>query len=78
MTKPFILRTPDWQDDAACLGDDVRRAFPRTKEMAREFIHDNCDRCPVLEQCGEWADRFDVKDGVWGGVLRGRVYGETA
>lgn len=78
MTKPFMIRTPGWQDQAACLGETVAAAFPWTKQEAREFIRDNCDRCPVIEQCAAWATLHDVKCGIWGGVLYGEVAGEAA
>lgn len=65
-------------DQAACLDAPVCDAFPYSKARAWDFIRDNCDRCPVREQCAEWATLHDVKHGVWGGVLYGKVAGDQA
>lgn len=29
-----------------------------------------CSVCPVLKECGAFADRFNIEYGVWGGVKR--------
>lgn len=58
----------NWRDQAACLGEDVDRAFPQHKPDAYRFIQENCSWCPVRAQCA--ADRETRGDqyGIWGGV----------
>lgn len=31
-----------------------------------------CQWCPVVSECGSYADKHRIEWGVWGGVYRGR------
>ncbi len=75
MTAPFKMRAEPWMDRAACLGDDLDAAFPTCVREAREFIHRNCDRCPVLEECGTFAAKFKMEYGIWSGKVLGKDAG---
>lgn len=33
-------------------------------------LTDYCSRCTVRDECGAFADKFDIEYGVWGGVKR--------
>lgn len=37
----------------------------------REYAANHCGGCPVLRQCGEYADAAREREGVWAGVSRG-------
>lgn len=64
-----------WQDQAACLGEDTERAFQIQKALIGQFIADNCDRCPVREQC--LAFGAEERYGIWGGVYRNNPHSKT-
>jgi hypothetical protein len=60
-----------WRSEAACRHPSVPtwiffpgRGDRTTFQAAREV----CDRCPVHEQCLDFAMRAGVHDGVWGGL----------
>lgn len=64
-----------WRDYAACLDateEDERIIFPwgknpPTPEESEEWMRQNCDRCPVAQQCLDFALKTE-SEGVWGGV----------
>lgn len=54
-----------WRSRAACSGADVDLFFdPNTTAEALSY----CNRCPVREQCLEWALARGESDGVLGGL----------
>ena len=65
----------DWQHEAACRGQDAvyffapsyfeRREEKTAREARAKVI---CARCPVLEDCLEFALRVREHHGVWGGL----------
>lgn len=57
----------DWQSRAACLGMDPGIFFPVTDAEADE-VKAICARCPVAEECLEFALDTRQHDGVWGGL----------
>ena len=64
-----------WQDDALCKETDPEAFFPETMYAAKDAIA-VCQRCPVVDQCLEYAIQNDETSGVWGGVdftTRGRT-----
>lgn len=63
-----------WQFDAACRGEDSALFFApsyferREEKAAREArAKAICARCPVLDDCLEFALRVRESHGVWGG-----------
>ena len=78
----------DWTERAACRGVDTELFFPVSTqgpalaqiEQARAI----CARCPVLDDCLEFATRTGQRHGIWGGKTaeerragqryRGRAY----
>lgn len=65
-----------WRDRAACVGYDSEIFFPKLKDVkAIRKAQEVCSGCPVIEQCGRFADEHPRIDGysvqgVWGGRLR--------
>jgi len=70
-----------WRDEAACAGINPDLFFPgkgKTSRYAKRY----CQSCPVIVECGDYANRRDVrvdasergmkailgKYGVWGGL----------
>lgn len=66
----------DWVDDAICSQTDPEAFFPQhdpadphntTPAVAKAI----CQRCPVMDACGDWAIENNMEFGVWGGMTRG-------
>lgn len=64
----------DWMADALCRDYPADLFYPegqgpirKQKELEAQAV---CDRCPVKQKCGEWADKIGEPHGVWGGTLR--------
>ncbi|MGW5665488.1 WhiB family transcriptional regulator [Streptomyces sp. NPDC003758] len=61
-----------WRDRAACLRVDPDLFFPignsgPTLEQIDE-AKAVCGRCPVVEQCLDWAMEVGQVEGIWGGM----------
>ena len=65
-----------WQDRAACAGMDAQLFFAPDgeREQEREIRQAKaaaiCARCPVREQCLDYALRNSIRHGIWGGLAR--------
>ncbi|WP_329264342.1 MULTISPECIES: WhiB family transcriptional regulator [unclassified Streptomyces] len=61
-----------WRERAACLHVDPELFFPISNSgpLLRQIDEAKavCGRCPVAEQCLEWAVRVGQADGIWGGT----------
>jgi WhiB family redox-sensing transcriptional regulator len=59
-----------WRERAKCVGmGDVM--FPNGKpELTRQAVS-ICQSCPVVSECGRFAEEVREKSGVWGGRSRG-------
>ena len=80
------LRLPDkrsrvWMEQAACRGLGADLFFPDDRDVkTRKDAVEVCKRCPVFDECDDYAnglrDGLKVTDkeysGVWAGRLRGR------
>lgn len=74
-----VLRVPtdaDWRLAGHCsdLGDDTMFPLPANHPglLRAKAI---CVGCPVQAECRTYADRLDIRDGIWGGLTaaeRGR------
>lgn len=78
MTRPigslaWLTARPDWQADAACLGQGPDGWFPRrapgtaTADQVDE-AKAICHGCPAREACAQYALRHNIRHGVWGGL----------
>lgn len=79
-----LTRNYDWRDDSACRYEDPELHFPIGNTgpalVQIEQAKAVCRRCPVIEECLEWALQTRQESGVWGGLsederllLRGRT-----
>jgi len=57
----------NWKMEAACLDADPEMFFPEDGYSIRE-ARAICARCPVQEQCLEYAMKHSMEFGVWGGL----------
>ena len=62
--------THAWQDAAACAGDRDLDAWyaGHSQPDRRAYAVTVCGRCPVQENCGEFAIETDQRFGIWAGV----------
>lgn len=62
----------DWRHRAACIGEDPELFFPiGSTGTALEQVDAAkavCGRCPVTDDCLEWALETNQDAGVWGGL----------
>lgn len=79
MSKPVLLPEPmaatwEWQLDGLCRGMDSAVFFHPEgerghKRSAREEQAKRvCEKCPVMQQCREYAVSAGEPYGVWGGL----------
>ncbi|RZB13659.1 WhiB family transcriptional regulator [Streptomyces sp. F001] len=61
-----------WRERAACLHEDPDLFFPVGNTGPTLVQIDEakavCRRCPVMEQCLDWAIRVGQVEGIWGGM----------
>ena len=61
-----------WRERAACLRVDPELFFPISSSGPTLLQIDEakavCGRCPVMEQCLDWAVRVGQVEGIWGGT----------
>jgi WhiB family transcriptional regulator, redox-sensing transcriptional regulator len=62
----------EWLRRAACVGEDPELFFPvgtsgpALRDVAEAKLV--CARCPVMDDCLDWALRTGQTSGVWGGT----------
>jgi WhiB family transcriptional regulator, redox-sensing transcriptional regulator len=56
-----------WRENAACLDADPEIFFPVAGGNGLEAKR-VCERCPVIEECLEYALDSEIEEGVWGGL----------
>ncbi len=59
-----------WMTDAACLDTDTDLFFP-SEGSTRGHVNravSVCERCNVRDECLDYALRWKLQDGVWGGL----------
>lgn len=60
-----------WMPAGLCRGCDPGLFFPE-KERATDNVYTEarkiCHQCPVEAECGDYAIRFNIKHGMWGGL----------
>ncbi len=57
----------EWQDRALCAQTDPEAFFPEKGGSTRE-AKKICQRCPVRNECLEYALAHDERFGIWGGL----------
>lgn len=57
----------EWTGRARCRGLDPEQFFVRSLEQARGAIK-VCQRCPVRQECLDYAVAEGIEVGVWGGL----------
>ena len=67
--RPTRFSPPEWTKHALCARHDPDMWYPkrgdwRTEDKAKDI----CNRCPVKEQCLQYATENDEQWGIWGGV----------
>lgn len=62
----------DWRHNAVCREEDPELFFPIGNSgpalLQIEEAKAVCRRCPVIEQCLQWALESGQDEGVWGGL----------
>lgn len=65
-------RSTHWRERAACLHEDPELFFPiGNSGPTLAQIHAAkavCRRCPVVQQCLDWAVEVGHVEGIWGGT----------
>jgi WhiB family redox-sensing transcriptional regulator len=71
MARPQLVPSrTDWFDEAACRDVDTDIFFPPAEADAAA-AKEICARCPVREECLEFAlEASPAPEGVWGGLTR--------
>ena len=68
--EPFDAKSAtneQWQDRALCAQTDPEAFFPEKGGSTRE-AKKICQRCPVRNECLEYALANDERFGIWGGL----------
>ena len=55
-----------WMEDALCSQADPEAFFPDANAPLEVF--EVCRRCPVTDQCLDYALTHDIRDGIFGGL----------
>lgn len=66
--EPWWPTAEPWEASAACAAipiDDLDFFARNGWERARASLV--CERCPVRDECGDFAKRHRINEGVWGG-----------
>ena len=67
----FDLISPgssSWMDAALCAGSKHADAWFATTDKDSAHAAEVCSRCPVREQCLDYAIECGIEEGVWGGL----------
>ncbi len=68
MIREFTLRSITDRRDRSCIDVDASVFFPRQRTRgAVDYAKQFCDRCPITNECREYA-RIQDLDGIWGGT----------
>ena len=71
-----ILAETAWMVRGACFEKGTDDWFPDQEnptwsaQSRAKMAKRMCQGCVVRKDCGDYADRYDIQDGIWGGVLR--------
>lgn len=76
----FELEPTPWSTHAACAGSNPELWFPERGETVQPAL-DICQTCPVRTECLDYAVRWRIDHGIWGGLAsrqRRPLYETTA
>jgi WhiB family transcriptional regulator, redox-sensing transcriptional regulator len=71
------MKAESWMRQAECLDADPEAFFPEAGGNGLD-AKKICARCPVIDECLEYAVRHTIDEGIWGGtsaVQRQRMRG---
>lgn len=57
---------PTWHENALCQQTDPESFYPE-RGYSADYAKTICHRCPVKDECLQWALDHDEQHGVWGG-----------
>ena len=76
--RDFVVEMAElvmWADDSSCQEEDPR-LFDTVMQNKRTRVDDDtrtamdvCADCPVMVKCLEHAIRYNIRHGVWGGMV---------
>ena len=69
ITNTVSIYGETWMTYGACAGVSTNIFFPETDELPSEDARILCARCPVREECLQWALAHN-EDGYWGGTTK--------
>lgn len=64
---PYNPTDEKWRDRAKCKGFDVNEFFPPVG-VNIHHLKEFCSDCPVAYECVEYAVKYNLDHGVWGGT----------
>jgi WhiB family redox-sensing transcriptional regulator len=68
MIRELPLRSITDRQDRSCIDVDASVFYPRQRTRgAVDYAKQVCDRCPITNECREYARIHDL-DGIWGGT----------
>lgn len=69
-SRPGVELVAGWKDRASCSGVSHRLFFPTSDTPQRLVAKAKavCARCPVAEECLEYAFETNQVSGIWGGT----------
>jgi WhiB family redox-sensing transcriptional regulator len=62
-----ILDT-SWMEDAYCRDAEPESFYSENEQFQRKLVEQYCKKCPVMNQCLEYALAREDRFGVWGGT----------
>src|SRR5882762_7953430 len=69
MRPKYTPEDVEWMAKARCLGMDPSLFFPHENDSPEsEQAKDVCKRCPVRQECLEFAIKNHENYGIWGGL----------
>ena len=69
MSSPIPDLVPEWMADGACRNMPTAVFFPEKDEGAKwKQAKDTCSACPVQMECLDYAIRWNIQHGIWGGM----------
>lgn len=68
MIRELTLRSITDRQDRGCIDVDASVFYPRQRTRgAIDYAKQFCDRCPITNDCRDYALTHDL-DGIWGGT----------
>lgn len=68
LPRPMIFRGPPWMQKAECKNHNPQMWWPSKSEAPNPVAISICNRCPVKDECLEYAVQDPECHGIWGGT----------